>query len=98
MFRVIGAEIQLAAFIVFYFRRALGHNLVKDKVNGRQHFLTAAEILFHGDELIPVSFSRHFGETCILCLKQRGVSQTETVDALLHITYGKEVVPSRDKV
>ena len=92
MGRIICAGIELAAVIVLDFRRAFGHNLVKDKVNRRQHLTAAAEILFHGNQQIVVFFLRLFGETFVFCLKEIRVGQAEAINALLHIAHGKAVV------
>ena len=98
MSRIILARIKLAVDIVFYFSCPSGHDLVKDKINRRQHLFPAAEVLLHIDQLILIFCRWFFGETIVLGLKEIGIGQAETIDALLHIANCKAVVLAGNEI
>ena len=94
------AEVQLLVLSVVHLAHFPGHDPGKDIVRALEHLPARAEVLAqqHAARLAVLRLRRvAVGE--VFLEKNRWVSQTEAVDALLHVADGEEILPiARDGV
>ena len=90
---VCSAKIQLLIIAVVHLAHTAGHNVAENEVRGMQHRLAGAEVAAEQHLAgFPVIRLRCGQVLQIFCQKDRGVCQTETINALLHIANHEEIL------